>query len=163
MSSYSLDFQILPKEELKDQRLILWIWHADKIPPHLGLSVSNNYFSLKSNGKDMGLPVAKVENILENKPIVTLALDLKANFDVSEIRAIFSEYDKAEAGKDTCLSPINDLFKTKSITIHSFLDYLTESSLINGVYGFNVPPNFEGIPMYSMEDIQNRLKLLESK
>ncbi|NBR15845.1 MAG: hypothetical protein EBU01_14895, partial [Crocinitomicaceae bacterium] len=30
----------------------LWILHADKIPPHIGISIDGQYFSLKAKGKD---------------------------------------------------------------------------------------------------------------
>ena len=32
--------------------VLIWIFHADKIPPHIGISSQGFFFSLKSNGKD---------------------------------------------------------------------------------------------------------------
>ena len=38
--------------------------YADKVPPHVGISQGNLFYSLKSNGKDE-LPVNKVLEIIE--------------------------------------------------------------------------------------------------
>ena len=31
----------------------LWIWNADKIPPHIGISRGQNYFSLTVRGSEV--------------------------------------------------------------------------------------------------------------
>ena len=58
----------LLKSELTN-RLILWVLHADKIPPHIGLSKNDQFYSLKVSGKDEGLPVRNVLQIIEKKNI----------------------------------------------------------------------------------------------
>ena len=53
MSSFEFENVLdLNSESALKEGFFLWIWHADKIPPHIGCSINGVYFSLKVNGKD---------------------------------------------------------------------------------------------------------------
>ena len=56
--------------------VLLWMFHVDKIPPHVGISQNDLFFSLKSNGRDE-IPVSKLIQIIENKGIKCIKLNLK--------------------------------------------------------------------------------------
>ena len=63
-------------DSFQSEKAYLWVWHADKIPPHLGLSTQSRYYSLKSNGKDQNVCFEKVIQLIDRKKIKTLAIEL---------------------------------------------------------------------------------------
>ena len=52
--------------------LFLCVLHADKTPPHIGISINGLYYSLKAKGKDIALPVNEVFKVVERKKIATV-------------------------------------------------------------------------------------------
>ena len=87
----------------------LWIFHVDKVPPHVGISQGNFFYSLKSNGKDE-LPVNKVLEIIENKEIKSILLNLNFTIKTAGIYQAFAQYNKAENLMTSCLAPIKNVF-----------------------------------------------------
>ena len=49
----------------EENDVLIWIFHIDKIPPHIGISSQGVFFSLKSNGKDL-LETSPFQSIDEN-------------------------------------------------------------------------------------------------
>ena len=52
---YSFQFDTinsLNNESALNTGCYLCIWHANKIPPHIGILIDGSYFSLKVKGKD---------------------------------------------------------------------------------------------------------------
>lgn len=45
----------------------LWVWHADKIPPHIGFSINSHYFSLKANGRDVNVPIDSIIAVIHKE------------------------------------------------------------------------------------------------
>ena len=146
-------------DALAVQGSMLWIWNADKIPPHLGLSSKGSYYSLKVKGKDSAVPVADLLDRLSRKPIPTLCVQLKD--EMVDLAHYFTKYDKAQADGTTCLQPIREALQIPSARLLSeLLMNLEEQKKIEKVYGMYLPNNFEGIPAYGIEDIHRRLKVL---
>ena len=86
MSKYKISNIInAEKQKIDEQKCLLWVWHADKIPPHLGLSVEGRYFSLKANGKDFMTEIDAVLQIISKKKIKTLCFELKSTLNLSLI------------------------------------------------------------------------------
>ena len=76
---YEFRFQNLPRlasiSEVDD--VLIWIFHVDKIPPHIGISSQGVFFSLKSNGKD-SIGTSYVNQISINKGIKLLKIKLRS-------------------------------------------------------------------------------------
>lgn len=166
MESSKCDFQfeniINSIETLDVNRTLLWILHADKIPPHIGISTKGYYFSLKVNGKDENLPVEKLLSLCQTKKMSVVIVQLLKNLSLEDLKIKFSDFEKAEDIKTTCLTPIKELFKngTNVLKLKDLLETLNIRGEIKQVFGLNLNNNFKGIPFYTVEQIQKRLELL---
>lgn len=164
---YSFEFEeILPLHDrfMLDQGFFLWIWYADKIPPHIGCSIDGHYFSLKVNGKDESLKVEKVLTIIDRKKIATLILLLDADLSLSKVSKTYSEFVKATIGQATCLTPITQLMACGNDIkqLSQLLKYLKDQKKLNKVFGLNLVKGYKEIPQYSRQDIDDRLRKLEN-
>ncbi|MFN5910955.1 MAG: hypothetical protein ACK45H_06445 [Bacteroidota bacterium] len=160
-----MDFQQVQRfPEITNERLELWIWYADKIPPHIGCSASGQYFSLKSNGKDVRIPVEKVASLVRNKKIPFLLVSVNISFDPDDIYAAYSNYTGATSSGPTCLTPILELLETPShvTQLNGLLNYLNETDGIKHIFGYNLPLGYQGIPSYGENEIRSRLSELEN-
>ncbi|TNE75223.1 MAG: hypothetical protein EP333_04750 [Bacteroidetes bacterium] len=144
------------------ESLTLWVLHADKIPPHIGISDHTGFYSLKVKGKDEGLNLEKVLELVYKKSIPTLLYTLSAP-GYKSLEEVFDRYDRASANGDTCLSPISDILEiSNSNTIHELLSVLETRGLITATFQLNTGVSFDGIKHYTKDAIVSRLKLLES-
>lgn len=161
---YIADIKKVTSNEVPRSSLLLWVWHADKIPPHIGISHNDSYYSLKANGKDEGLSISLIESIIERKSIRTLCFEISDELICENINSIFVEYNTTIPDKVTCLAPIKNILKNKSA--NQLVDLLTElydSDSINNVFGFNLDEEFKGIKNYSISDIHSRLQKLSNE
>ncbi len=164
------EFKFAEITPFSDQALLkdgfyLWIWYADKIPPHIGCSVNGCYYSLKVNGKDDALQIENVLKIIEKKKTLTLFVSLENSFDDLMVRAVFNQYKHAQSGISTCLTPIVRLLGLQDQLISQLselLKYLESENILGKVFGLNLTEGYQGIPAYGTEDIQNRLRNLEN-
>lgn len=164
MSSFDFGtIQTFDSPESLKSGTFLWIWYADKIPPHIGLSSSGKYFSLKVNGKDENIEVLKVLSIIQRKKIVTVFVRIKNEYQIDKVKSTYSKFHKAETGKNTCLSPITQLLDCSEevFQLSDLLIYLSNNKEIESVFGLNLDSDYKGIPPYTKEDIENRLRKLE--
>lgn len=144
--------------------VLLWVWHADRIPPHIGISSNGHYFSLKANGKDEMIPVSKITETIAKKKIKTLCFELSDCIDIENIQTAFEFYSSTVPNKITCLKPINEVLDLQaSRKLTDLLTLLYAQNRIVKVIGFNIDSNFAGIRQYEIEDIHSRLKLLKDK
>ena len=144
-----------------DQVPRLWVLHADKTPPHIGISVEGSYFSLKANGKDDGLPIELLLSVLDKKSIKTISFEVKASFTVQKAAFVFDQFTSTVPNETSCLAPIKELLDIDSANqLNDLLIALdTESRIVNTV-GFNISQDFKNFKKYTMEDVHARLKLL---
>ncbi|MBM3185909.1 MAG: hypothetical protein FJZ67_06380 [Bacteroidetes bacterium] len=166
MVSLNCDFEfdfIDPNfENVNNQNTLLWILHADKVPPHIGISVNGFFFSLKVRGKDEFLPINKFVNILNSKKILTVAVELNIDLLLDEVANKYDQFDFAKDLESSCLVPIKELLLSgeKIERLKDLLDILREKKLMNKVFGLNLTESYKGIPFYTTEQIELRLEKL---
>ncbi len=142
---------------INDDDLILWVLHADKIPPHIGISDQGRFYSLKSNGKDFGVSVCSIKSIIAKKEITSLCFTLKKSALKKSLEASFQVYENTIPYKITCLKPIKDVLGfNEPEKLIELLEVLHEEMLIDSVKGV-YSNSFEGIVDYDLEDIHHRL------
>ena len=143
----------------------LCIWYADKIPPHIGISINSFYYSLKVNGKDTAIPINEIVKIIDKKKICTVFVEIPIHIDCVEVERIFSRYQCAKEGESTCLSPITELYSVNNHIdmLADLLNYFQGKQQIGQLFGLNLIPDFKGILSYNKKDIEARLKQLSEK
>lgn len=142
--------------------LSIWILYANRIPPHLGISDSSGYFSLKVNGKDEALDHDSILELVRRKNIPTLVYSLKQS-DYLPLSLVFSSHQVADGQFATCLFPLREVCGVVGAeTIHDLLKYFDVNQLVDAVYGVHLPENFKGISEYSLEDVIKHISILES-
>ncbi len=163
MSKYKISNIInAEKQKIDEQKCLLWVWHADKIPPHLGLSVEGRYFSLKANGKDFMTEIDAVLQIISKKKIKTLCFELKSTLNVQDLANSFNKYNTTIPFEVTCLLPIQEVLNSYfSKQLVDLLVDLDDKKQVNRVFGFNIPIEFDSISEYTTDDIHARLKKLK--
>lgn len=144
-------------------RLTIWVLHADKTPPHIGISIENKFFSLKSNGKDEGLPMALLFQLIHAKQLPTLGIVLKNTVTLKEVEQVFGTFGSKIGAHETCLTPIVQLLTPSStdLILIELLNELESQSLITNVLEYFLPEGYTGIPYYTRETIQHRIHELQ--
>lgn len=165
MSEYQIDNIVDGSlNEWNKQKCYLWVWHADKIPPHLGISVQGKYFSLKANGKDEGLTLEAVLSVLNKKEIKTVCFELATNITLQDLALEFSKFTTTIPNEMSCLEPIQNLLHIKAASqLNDLLLELEIRDQIMKVIGFYLPEGFKKFKRYTIEDVHARLKLLAKK
>ena len=154
--------EIIEIDKFDQHGTYIWVIHADKIPPHLGISSDGMFFSLKVTGVDFDLPADRLLKTLDRKWIPLLIIETDS-ISVKDLRIVYSHYESAKDGGNTCLSPIKELFDLEKVnTIHELLKELKGKSKVKGVYGKNLPCHYKGIPEYELDAVNERLRKLVS-
>ena len=143
-----------------NQKTIIWIWNADKIPPHIGISIEKDYFSLTYR-KSEYLLTASMQKKAKKSAIPLVLVEIPKGPVQLDPITVFSKYERAIDGI-TCLRPIREVMRLgESINqLADLLIHLESNKLIVQVNGVNLPEGYVGIPDYSMEEILDRIKLL---
>ncbi|MCE2743444.1 MAG: hypothetical protein LW701_07745 [Fluviicola sp.] len=144
--------------------LFLWILHANKIPPHIGISLDGIYFSLKVNGKDDGIELTKINKIIEAKKIGTFIVEINQEVEINDLKYCFSKHNKVVSNHTTCLTPIQDVLKLEGekLILSELLNKIQLNDSLGKVFSLNLESDFKGILAYGKAEIENRLKLLEN-
>ena len=154
--------EIIEIDKFDQHGTYIWVIHADKIPPHLGISSDGMFFSLKVTGVDFDLPADRLLKTLDRKWIPLLIIETDS-ISVKDLRIVYSHYESAKDGGNTCLSPIKEVFDLEKVnTIHELLKDLKGKSKVKGVYGKNLPCHYKGIPEYELDAVNERLRKLVS-
>lgn len=141
------------------QKTVIWIWNADKIPPHIGISVEKDYYSLTYRKSEHLLTVSMLKRA-KRSAIPLVLVEIPGEVIQNDTAMIFSKYDRAVDGI-TCLKPIREAMNLDQVSqLANLLTYLQTQNLILKVSGLNLPENYAGIPDYSMEEILDRIKSL---
>ncbi len=143
--------------------LSLWIFHVDKIPPHVGISQDGIFYSLKSNGKDFLLEEHVIQ-LIKNKSIKSVILNLKFNSNKALIQDVFNQYERAFSAEVSCLTPVKKILNLQNDIpkLSSLLSELENRNMIKGYSTFNVTKSECGILNYEVADIDRRLKFLHA-
>ena len=140
----------------------LWILHADKIPPHIGISVDEHYFSLKAKGKDESVAIKSMLQVIDKKKISTVLIQLKSNLTFDQVRIEYSKFERAFGLETSCLVPIkNCLNAPKNIQkLSELLHFLQDENQLLSVFGLHLINEYKGIKSYSIDEIQQRIEKL---
>lgn len=139
----------------------LWILHADKIPPHVGVSIGNEFYSLKANGKDEGVKLDKLVSLLTQKQIAAFSVKLSIELNREDLISSFGRYSTTVPGRISCLEPIKRVLKIENASkLSELLEELSVADKIIEVAGYNTHPELKGVLAYSVDDIYNRLEYL---
>jgi hypothetical protein len=160
----SFDFKSIHRElpEQLLQKTFIWIWNADKIPPHIGVSVEKDYYSLTYR-KSEHLLTASMLKKAKRSAIPLVLVEIPREVIQNDLALIFSKYNRAVDGI-TCLQPIREVMKLNEVSqLANLLSRLELDGQIIRVNGLNLPDTYAGIPDYSMEEILDRIKILNAK
>jgi len=163
MSDWLLEKYLVNNTLVDLNSLTIWVLHADKTPPHIGISVEDSFFSLKINGKDEALELQSLVHIIHKKQIPTLAIILKTQITLDQVKFIFQNFGAKIGTNETCLSPITKLLtpELEDLIVMGLLTELDETNQIKSVYGFHLPNGYKGILNYSRETIQQRIDAVQ--
>jgi hypothetical protein len=143
--------------------LIIWIWNADKIPPHLGVSIGKRYFSLTYKGVEDFQTAAMLRKI-KRLQIPMAFVGTKIDAEENHVAKLFQSFERAKPGGATCLSPIKELFTSGKdvLQLANLLKELEDSNRISAFYGLNLQPDYSALPEYSWLDIVKRIEQLDA-
>ena len=150
-------------ENALQKGIFLWVTHTDKIPPHIGISVDGNYFSLQVSGKD-DCPVEAIMRAVRLRRVPSLFVELApGSLDTKRFLTVKNDYVSINESVRTCLIPVLDLFglEKSGYLLPDFLKYLEQKQLIVGYFALNLPSNFGGIKSYSLEDVTRHLNKIK--
>ncbi len=144
--------------------VLLWVWNADKIPPHIGVSLGKSYYSLTYKGVEE-LQTSSMIRKVKRLQIPILFIALEKEVAPEDVAAIFSKFDKATPGGATCLSPVKSLFSTSDdiVQLASFLGLMEQKGLLKQVNGMFLKPEYDALPSYSWMDIVQRIEVLHAE
>lgn len=144
--------------------LFLWIWKADEICPHLGISSEGNYFSLKISGKEERVNATNLLERAHKKAKKLLLLKLTDEISVEAITLVFQKYQSCQENACFCSAPILEVFgiNKENGILFDLLNCLEERNAVNTVFAWNLSASFQGIPFYSATDVNNHLLKLAS-
>lgn len=146
------------------KRSMIYIMHADKIPPHIGWAVDDLFYSLKANGVDYDFPRMKLDTLLCSKAIPTLLVALKEHYSIDKTRQAFRQFGQSIDEGNTCLSPIDHVIHgpfNNATRIGDLLHQLEQEEQIEQFYGFHIPETYRGICDYSAAEINARIEKLK--
>lgn len=156
--------EALTSEARLSTGFFLCVLHADKIPPHLGMISNGLFYSLKANGKDDGVPISLVLQIIYKRKIASLFFELSQHLIHGINVADFFDDFPAKIGENqTCLTPIKTLVKAPDSAEHigDLMKYLEQSKHVLARITLHLPNGFSGIPYYTISDITKRIESLK--
>jgi hypothetical protein len=137
----------------------LWIWNADKIPPHVGLSHNERYFSLTWKDCELALPVSGRKQQADRAGIPLVLIKLGETINFRDPRKVFSAYTSAVKDKTTCLRPVVEaLGLNESIPqLSELLKLLAKQDNLRDVFALHLNKDYTKIAAYSVSDITRRI------
>ena len=153
------------KNQDLEEGFFLCVIHANKVPPHLGISINGKFFSSKAKGKDLNIPIDRIVQILRKKMIAGLFVKLNPLLVSEEnVNRVFNLLPSGIEGEQTCLWPIRELVGAPESVEHigDLLAYLESDESIIERITLNLPTGFKGIPWYSLTEIKQRIEFLKN-
>ena|SRR6218665_320852 len=163
MSTFKFDSIIADFPKFEKEEVFIWVWNADKIPPHLGLSLGKNYHSLTYKGVDR-FPTGTMIRKIKRSEIPTLFIRVDAVCDL-DLNALFTSFERAKPGVTTCLSPIKEVLNISEDQkqLSSVLEVLQHNQQLREVFGTFLPSNYNHLPVYGWQDIVSRIEVLNAE
>lgn len=140
----------------------LWIWNADKIPPHIGISRGQNYFSLTFREVEIQKSVIAMVRKARRAEIPLVLIDISDWPFQKDFTSVFQSYQRALPEGPTCLSPLIEVMEveTKIHQLHGLLTEIEKRGYLKQVFAVHLGEGYRGILNYSTEDIRSRIALL---
>lgn len=159
------DFKQIQREFPENllQKAYIWIWNADKVPPHIGISAGKEYFSLTYRKSEQLLTSSMLKKA-KRSAIPLVLVEIPSEIIQQDLSITFKGYDRATNGV-TCLYPIRKALNLGNEVgqLTDLLNYLQSKEWIRNVNGVNLPEEYQGIPEYSMTDILRRIEHLNQE
>jgi hypothetical protein len=153
--------------------IYLVLQHANRIPPHIGIMIDNEYHSLNVKGQELNVSgTALLKNIgLRKIPTVFIKIKKHPVFSNQHLNESFVEqvkqFDRVNSEGNTCLSPIklffDEFYAIKKENVHlifDLLDGLKENDFIDETCGMNLGEtkgNIFYLQPYNASDLQLRI------
>ncbi len=141
--------------------LYLWIWKPNEVAPHVGFSISGNYFSLKVSGKELSVETTKILHLAIKKATPLVFVELLINCQLKDVLHIYDTFDKAANLNSSCLQPISKLLNAPSKKLTELLLQLEKRNCIGKSYTLNMEKTSVGIIRYDVEEIEKKLISLQ--
>lgn len=155
---------LAPKWGELTEGVFIVVIHANKIPPHIGVLSNGLFYSLKAKGKDVGVRLSTLKEILTKKEIATLFFEVKNGLNFHHgVEQVFTSIGSEIVKGTTCLSPLLTIFNTQATcrTVADLLSELEKNDHLGSVFGAFLPEAYEGIPYYDVNSIQDRINKLK--
>ena len=161
--NYEYLFQNLAKGNLPDveEGTFLWIWKPLEAAPHIGLSLSGKYFSLKVSGKEESIEAKKMYLLAQKKSTPVAFLEILSDISLVKVNEAFANFERAKDLKSSCLQPIAYLFKTPSVKLAELLMSLELRGALSKTFTMNCSDNTLGIIPYDVGEIEKKLISLQ--
>ena len=141
----------------------IWVFNADKRPPHIGFSSDLSFYSLKVNSIDDDISLSRVFDLITKKEIPTLVFGIKQFVSVEELNSEYKKYADGINEGESCLFPINHLLmKREDGLLHDLITSLDIDNEIKNIFGRFLPSDFQWIPLYDQKIVQCKIKELRN-
>jgi hypothetical protein len=167
MAEFVFD-HIHPIHEIEklNKGVFLWIWNANSIPAHVGISVDGSYFSLKANKKEEHVNVKYCLDVVLSKSLqmVFVKLSDAVGISIDMVQNEFDNYKFIASDGVTCLTPICRITNVPNHVkmLSELLFYLAKTSIVEAYFGANLTSDYSALPVYEMSDIQNHILNLKN-
>lgn len=141
--------------------VFLWVWNPDKIPPHIGVSVGKDYFSLTYREVEHKLTLSQ-QRRAKRSQIPLLLIRLPQESVKEDVATVFANYRRAMVGGPTCLSPLKQLLDCpKEVKqLAHLLQFLEEKHGVLEVFALHLDESYDQLPKYSISQIMHRIEEL---
>lgn len=146
--------------------IFLCLFGVDMIPPHLGIIADDKYYSTSAKGNRVGESVSAIWRRVKQGKISTLFIKLNVEIDKELLIEAFNNYPKLKSSQ-TCLLPIKDYLQKNNINaerakfVFELIPILQDLNLVEESFSLNVESGSFELPIYSKEDIANRIVKLQ--
>lgn len=163
MSTFKFDTITNEFPKFNKDEVFIWVWNADKIPPHLGLSCGKQYFSLTFKGVDEYSTPAMIRKIKRSE-IPGLFIQVETTIG-QDTRKTFDLFERAKPGISTCLSPIKTVLGIDESVkqLAELLLIIKQDLRLKDVYGVFLPNDYQSLPVYNWNDIVSRIEVLNAE
>lgn len=161
MSSYQFSHIVHTKPDFNSGKVYIWVWNADKTPPHLGFSCGKDYFSLTyktSEHKSVSGMLGRSSRL----KIPLVFIEIHTDVSLEAIANAFNKFPKAILHHTTCLTPIRELLGFDE-TIQQLAHLLTAIEKRGDdfqVFALHLDTTYKALPFYTLDTINERIHAL---
>lgn len=172
MSRETLTNIVEMNESFLSDGFFIVLFHANKIPPHLGLIASSKYFSLTATETQIGIDIEPIWRVIRSKSIETIFIQIDCNPNMKHLSVIFDAYENVVEREFTCLQPIKEFFEKECLLnveevnfVFDLIKKLKEKEMIMQSFHLNMGNHInEGdfqLQEYTLDDIYKRISAIQ--